>query len=36
MTISELKAKLELLNVPSNQYSLDGSLIPDAIILYEN
>jgi hypothetical protein len=32
----ELKTKLDLLGVNSHEYSLDGELIPDNIILYNS
>jgi len=36
MDIVELKNKLDDLNVYSGFYSLDGSLLPDSIVLYHN
>ena len=36
MEKKELKLKLDLLKVNPNQYSLDGDLKSDAIILYQN
>lgn len=36
MTIEELKEKLSKINVKETDYSLDGTLKPDAIILYKN
>ena len=36
MDRKELKLKLDLLKINPNQYSLDGDLKSDAIILYQN
>jgi hypothetical protein len=33
---SELKIELSELNVNPNEYSLDGSLVPDSIILFHS
>ncbi|MGV0829353.1 hypothetical protein F0358_05040 [Empedobacter brevis] len=36
MNIKDLKNRLLILHIPENEYSLDGSLKPDSIILYKN
>lgn len=36
MHINELKSKLRELGIKENEYSLDGELNPDTIILYQN
>ncbi len=36
MNVKELKLKLDILRVNSNQYSLNGDIKPDAVILFHN
>lgn len=36
MNVKDLKNKLLILNIPDDEYSLNGSLKPDSIILYKN
>ena len=36
MNINQLKTKLDLLGIKPSQYSLNGDLIPDRLILFQN